>query len=70
MFTVKRLKLVFLKILDTDPRWHERGIKDVIHIAVMHITAKKLHPIKDLGSNPLLNAYKKLIESYDRGSTS
>ena len=54
-----------LKILDKDPRWHQRGIKEAIYIA-----AKKPDLNKDLVRNPLPKAYKKLIESCDLGSTS
>ena len=53
------------KILDTDPRWHQRGIKEAIYIA-----ARKPDLNKDLGRNPLPKAYKTLIESCDLGSTS
>ena len=34
-------------ILDTDPRWHQRGIKEAIYIA-----ARKLDLNKDLGRKP------------------
>ena len=53
------------KILDTAPRWHQRGIKEAIYIA-----ARKPDLNKDLRRNPLPKAYKKLIKSCDLGLTS
>ena len=53
------------KILDSDPRWFQRGIKEAVYIA-----AAKPDLNRDFGCHPLPKAYKKLIESHDLGSTS
>jgi hypothetical protein len=54
-----------VKILDTDARWYQRGVKEAVYIA-----ATKPDLNKDLGRHLLPSSYKKLIESCDLGNTS
>ena len=54
-----------VKILDTEDRFFQRGVKEAVYIA-----AVKPDLNQALGRHPLPSAYKKLIESCDLGLNS